>query len=83
MKSISQLLITAALSTFIVSAASLSPVGLTVAEDGAERTPGFRVAEDGSDRTPGFRIAADGAERTPGFRVAEDGADRTAISRLG
>ncbi|MEZ3187218.1 hypothetical protein ACIGBJ_21965 [Stutzerimonas stutzeri] len=70
MKSFSQLLITTALSAFIVSAASLFPVGLTVAENGAERTPGFRIAEDGSDRTPGFR-------------VAENGSDRTAIGRLG
>lgn len=70
MNNISQLLIGTALSAFIVSAMSLSPVGLTVAEDGAERTPGFRVAEDGSDRTPGFR-------------VAENCSDRTVIGRLG
>ncbi|WP_268988805.1 hypothetical protein [Stutzerimonas stutzeri] len=38
MKNISQLLIGTALSAFIVSTASLAPVALTVAEDGAERT---------------------------------------------
>lgn len=70
MNNIGQFLIGTALSAFLVSAMSLSPAGLTVAEDGAERTPGFRVAEDG-------------AARTPGFRVAEGGSDRTAISRLG
>jgi hypothetical protein len=70
MKNIGQLVIGTALSVLIVSAASLTPVGMSYAEDGAERTPGFRVAEGG-------------AERTPGFRVAEDGADYTAIGRLG
>lgn len=56
MKNISQLLIGTALSVFIVSTASLAPVGLTVAEDGAERNPGFRVAEDGSERTAISRL---------------------------
>jgi hypothetical protein len=51
MKNISQLLIGTALSALIVSAASLTPVGMSYAEDGAERTPGFRVAEDGADYT--------------------------------
>ncbi|MCG6540383.1 hypothetical protein MCB86_09875 [Pseudomonas sp. KSR10] len=56
MKNISQLLIGTALSAFIVSTANLVPVGLAVAEDGAERNPGFRVAEDGSERTAISRL---------------------------
>lgn len=51
MKNFSHLLIGTVLSAFIVSAASLSPVGAFCAEEGAERTPDFRVAEDGSDCT--------------------------------
>lgn len=51
MKNFSHLLIGTVLSAVIVSAASLSPVGASCAEEGAERTPDFRVAEDGSDCT--------------------------------
>ncbi len=61
MKRITQLLIGTAFSIVMASVASFSPVGISTAEDGAERTPGFRVVEEGAERTPRFRVAEDGS----------------------